>query len=356
MNILYLINFAGAAGTEKYVETLMAAAGREGHRCHLCYAIPGALSEKIRQAGYPVLQLDMRPRRLFAAAAQLADYCRENAVEVIHAQYPRENVIALLAARKCPGLRVVFTSHLTVHQGMLWNYVNRIFTPQNHCVISVCRQGVELLKENGVCPDKIRVIPNGIHAGPVPRRQNVIREEFGLSPETVVLFTAGRYAPEKGFFWLLEVLSRLRDKSDVPFVCLIAGTGEEYGAIAAEIRRRGLDKNVIQAGFRSDVPALLASADIYVSSSLREAMSFSILEAMAAALPLVVTDTGAGAELAEDCGFAVAPGDTEAMARDLLRLMTVPDLRLRLGRTARQKVCRDYDLDILIQQTLDSYA
>ena len=85
-------------------------------------------------------------------------------------------------------------------------------------------------------------------------------------------------------------------------------------------------------------------------------MSFAILEAMGAALPLVVTDVGAGAELAEGCGFVVSPGDTETMAENLRRLVEDDALCCRLGAAAREKVCRDYDLDTVIQKTLDSYA
>jgi len=356
VNILYLINYAGAAGTEKYVENLMTTAGRKGHRCHLAYCVPGALSKSIQQVGYPVLQLDMRPHRVLAAAKKLAAYCQQQDIQVIHAQYPRENVIALLAKRRLPTLRVVFTSHLTVRQGRLWNYVNRKQTPHNHCVISVCRQGVELLKENGVCPERIRVIPNGISPASVEKK-NVIRQEFGLSPETFVMVTMARYAPEKGLGWLLEALARLKERTVRPFVCLIAGTGEEYDAIGRKIQELGLGSHVIQAGYRTDGAALLASADAYVSSALyNEAMSFAILEAMGAALPLAVTDVGAGAELAKDCGFVAAPGDTETMAENLRRLVEDDALCCRLGAAAREKVCRDYDLDTVIQKTLDSYA
>lgn len=356
MNILYLIHYAGAAGTEKYVETLMAAAGREGHVCHLGYTVAGGLSESVQCAGFPVLQLDMRPRRIISAAVELAEYCREHSIGVIHAQFPRENVIALLAKRQCPGLRVVFTSHLTIRQGLHWRLLNRMLTPGNHRVIAVCRQGVPVLRRNGVCPARIQVIPNGIDAGLPMERQDVVRQEFGLPPGAFVFLTVGRFAPEKGYLWLMDVLARLRELSDKPFVCLMAGQGEEFEAVTAKIARRGLEKHVIQAGFRSDVPRLLASSDAYVSSSLREAMSFSILEAMAAGLPLAVTEAGAGEELAQGCGFAAKPGDTETMAHHLRTLLEDPALCRRLGQKAREKVCRDYNLDSTLQQTLESYG
>ena len=356
MNILYLINYAGAAGTEKYVENLMVAANREGHRCHLCYCVPGLLSEKIQQAGYPTLHLDMLPHKVLSAAGVLADYCKKQGVEVIHAQYPRENVIALLAKGRNPVLRVVFTSHLTLRQGKAWSYVNRIFSPRNHCVISVCQQGVKLLRENGMCPEKIRVIPNGIRAGEKAVRRNIIREEFSLSEETFVFITLARYAPEKGLGWLLDVLCRLKELSARPFACVIVGNGDAFEDIRGKVREREMADCVIQTGYRRDAAALLASSDAYVSTALyNEAMSFAILEAMGCALPLAVTDVGAGRELAEGCGFVAVPGDTETMAQNLRAMLENESLCSRLGHAARKKVCREYDLDTLMQQTLVAY-
>lgn len=356
VNILYLINYAGSAGTEKYVENLLGAAARAGHRCHLGYCVPGPLSEKAAAAGCSTLRLDMSPKRVLFAARELARYCRDQGVEVIHAQYPRENVIAVLARGFYRPLRVVFTSHLTIRQGRSWRYVNRLVTPHDHCVISVCRQGAALLAENGVCRERIRVIPNGIRPGREPARENAIRQEFDLSEETFLFVTMARYAPEKGLGWLLKVLVRLKERTIRPFVCLIAGEGAEYELIARRVRDLGLTENIIQAGYRADGTRLLASADAYVSTALyNEAMSFAILEAMGCALPLAVTDVGAGAELAAGCGFACAPGDTEAMAENLRRLLEDESLCRRLGKAAREKVCRDYDLETLLQRTLECY-
>lgn len=73
-------------------------------------------------------------------------------------------------------------------------------------------------------------------------------------------------------------------------------------------RERGLDENVIRAGYRTDTEALMCSSDVYVSSALyNEAMSFAALEAMECGLPLVMTDVGAGADLADGCGECVPP-------------------------------------------------
>ena len=100
MNVLYLINFAGKAGTEKYVENLIRI-GRGRINPFFAYNIEGELSQKMKEASVPCLQLEMGWRSAFFAAKKLAAFCRENEVEVIHAQYPRENIIALLSKRYC---------------------------------------------------------------------------------------------------------------------------------------------------------------------------------------------------------------------------------------------------------------
>ena len=96
INILYLINFAGKAGTEKYVSNLMHILSARGEKCHLAYNVAGQLSETMSAEGYPCFQLEMGTRKALSAAKKLARYCRENEIDVIHAQYPMENVIAIL--------------------------------------------------------------------------------------------------------------------------------------------------------------------------------------------------------------------------------------------------------------------
>ena len=103
MKVLYLINYAGKAGIEKYVENLVRLGPGAGVEPYFAYAVAGPLSEKMAAAGVPALQFSMEWKRLPQAARELADWCREQGVEVIHAQCPRENIVALLARRRLPG-------------------------------------------------------------------------------------------------------------------------------------------------------------------------------------------------------------------------------------------------------------
>ena len=265
-------------------------------------------------------------------------------------------MLAVLSRLFRSGTRVVFTSHLTVRQSFLWRTVNRLITPHDAACIAVCTHGANLLRENGVKEERIRVIFNGVEPKPLPPRQNVIRTEFSLPENCFVFLTMARYAPEKGLFFLLDALARLRERTDAPFVCLIAGDGELFNAVGEGIRERGLDETVIRAGFRTDAEALMCSSDVYVSSALyNEAMSIAALEAMECALPLVMTDVGAGADLASGCGECVAPGETDALCDALYRLMSDSAYRRACGENARRRALTEFDLTRRAEELLAIY-
>ncbi|MEG1317153.1 MAG: glycosyltransferase family 4 protein, partial [Oscillospiraceae bacterium] len=184
MNVLYLINFAGKAGTEKYVENLIRILGKQKIKPFFVYNIAGELSEKLLRAKVPSLQLDMGKLAMLSAAKKLAEYCRANNIDVIHAQYPRENLVALLSKRHYDKPRVVMTNHLTLRlsgaSGFIWRRINKHFSPKNHSIIAVCNEGREIMIENGVAADKISVIFNGIEPAGVPLKSNAIRKSLNL--------------------------------------------------------------------------------------------------------------------------------------------------------------------------------
>lgn len=360
MKVLYLINYAGNAGTEKYVENLIRAYHPSRCRCGLCYNLEGPLVERIKALGAPVHRIEMKNPFDLAAAKQLAALCRDKGYDVIHAQYPRENYIALLARRFGSGARVVFTAHLTIEQPLPWRLLNRVMTPGDHRIVALCPEGAEVLARNGVSKARTVTIFNGIDASAMPPRDRTPLAEFGIGEDELALITLARLAPEKGLLFLCDAVARLREKTPLPFRVLLVGEGEQEGELREKIRALSLEDRVILTGFRSDTGRLLAASDLYLNSSGRnEAMSFAILEAMACRLPLVATDVGGNRTLAELEGRSglIAPyGDAEAYSDALLRLMTDGGLRRSLGETAYQKALGVFSLERSLNKTFDIYA
>ena len=359
VKVLYLVNYAGKAGIEKYVQNLTRLLPASGGTPYFAYAIPGELSEKLAAAGVPSLRLSLEWKNALSAARTLAAYCREHGIEVIHAQCPRENVIALLARRHLPGLRVVYTEHFTRRCGALWRMLYRHFTPKNHRVIAVCQESRDVLIANGCRPDKIRVIYNGIAPRTERPHSDALRRELGLGEDVFLIACLARFDPEKGLDFLVDALAALKARTDRPFCCCVAGDGVLMDDIRARIAQAHLEAEMRLLGYRTDAEAILAGAQMYVCSSrCNEALSFAILEAMNSALPLVVTDVGGNRDLAETgtvCGTVVPFGDTAGFAGAMAELMENDALRQSYSDAALRKVAQRFDLNKLALDVFETY-
>lgn len=358
MKILYLINYAGSGGSERYVELLARYYHGSKAQCGLCYNVDGPLVEKMKELDIPVYQLPMKSIADISAAKQLAKIVKDGEYDVIHAQYPRENYIAILSKMFGCKARIVFTSHLISEQPPVWRLLNRLFTPHDHAVLTVCTYGKEVLERGGVAKDKIRIVFNGVDAPAAPRRDRAVLREFGIGDEEKVITILTRFSEEKGVPFLLRSIARLKEQTAVPFRLLLVGTGPDFDRDKALIPELGIEDKVVLTGFRTDTARLLAASDIYLNSSSSEAMSFAILEAMAAGLPLVLTHVGGNPELVntgEICGLLAPYGDENAYAEAIARLLEDNALRASFAAASRAKATGEFDLYTLLDKLFEIY-
>ena len=359
MNVLYLINYAGKSGIEKYVENLVRLLSPRGVKCFFAYNLHGPLADKLADAGVESLQLSLEWKDALSAAKKLAVFCRERDIEVIHAQGPRENVIALLARQYHDALRVVFTYHFTTPCGAVWRQINRCFTRKDHCVIAVCHESRDVLIANGCCPEKVKVIYNGVEPAAPRPFSDALQKELGLESDVFMMTTLARFDPEKGLDFLVDSLAALRKKTDRPFCCAVAGDGPLMDDIRARVAAAGLEHEIRLLGYRTDAPEILAGSQLYLcTSSCNEALSFAILEAMNAGLPCVVTDVGGNRDLAETqivCGSVLDYGDTDGFSDAILTLMNDEVKRTALSDAAREKIRQRFDLNKLALAVSETY-
>ena len=358
MKVLYLINYAGSGGSERYVELLARYYHNNKCSCGLCYNVNGPLVEKMKELGIPVHKLEMKSILDLAAAKALAKLVREEGYDVIHAQYPRENYIAILAKHFGCRAKIIFTSHLIMEQPTVWKLLNRIFTPKNDCVLTVCTYGRQVLERNGIAKDKIRVLFNGVDAAAAPAHDRSVLAEFGVREDERIVSILTRFSEEKGVPFLLRSVAKLKKMTTVPFRLLLVGTGPDFDRDKAMVSELGLEDTVILTGFRTDTAALLAASDIYLNSSSSEAMSFAILEALGAGLPLVVTDVGGNPELVNTgsvCGLLAPYGDEDAYAAAIADLLEDDALRTSFAAAARAKAEKEFGLYNLLDELFEIY-
>jgi glycosyltransferase involved in cell wall biosynthesis len=170
--------------------------------------------------------------------------------------------------------------------------------------------------------------------GPVTKSTAEVREELGVPGDRPLVLSVGRLHPQKGYDVLVTAASRWRTRQPVPVV-VIAGSGPAYMHLAGQVSL--LRAPVILAGHRTDVPDLLAAADIAVVTSVWEARQLFAQEAMRAGTPLVATAVGGLPDLVGDAALLVAPSDVEAVDQAVRSLLDDARLRAEYGRRGAER-------------------
>lgn len=362
MKVLYLLNHAGKAGTERYVETLVKYLSADGRvEPYFAYNEPGLLVERMEAMGVPCRRIAMNSRFDFKAAKALAALCGEWGIDLVHCHYLREHYTALLAKNYNRHIRVIYTNHFVMTNDFITRLSNRWMDPRQDQIIAVCNKGKEQLMANGWKGERIQVIFNAVdlEAWAGDRSDSTMRAEFGIPEDRFVMLIASRFAHDKGHDYLMRSLKRLTEISDVPFTMVLAGDGEllePTKALAAELGLTG--EQVKFVGFRKDIKNLYKGADLYINASEHEALSFLIVEAMAAGLPAVITDMAGNSDIIKseaDGGLLVTYNDPDSMASAMKRFMEEPGFLARCRERARENIENRFEVHKMAAATFDLY-
>jgi glycosyltransferase involved in cell wall biosynthesis len=200
---------------------------------------------------------------------------------------------------------------------------------------------------------KLAVIRNAIRVPQArPEGDPVLRAALVRGGPDYVVLTPARLHPQKGHTYLLAAATQVPDATFV-----LAGDGPLREELEAEARTLGISDRCVFLGYRSDVPELLAAADLFVLPSLYEGLPISALEAMAAGRPVVATAIGGTDEAitSEQSGLLVPPRDPVALAAAIRRLRADPALARRLAAAGRERVEREFSSDVTARQVMRIY-
>jgi glycosyltransferase involved in cell wall biosynthesis len=201
------------------------------------------------------------------------------------------------------------------------------------------------------CDDRVIVIHNGIapiNSGSDPRQ--MMRATLGAENNLVGAIVA-RIDGRKGHATLLKSVRILRDRG-IRLLMLVIGDGSERSNVENLAAKLQLDAQSVRfLGARRDVNELLSAVDLFVLPSDAEGLPLSVLEAMAAGLPIIATRVGGIPELVDDGeqGVLVTPGDSEGLAGAIERVIQDPSLRARLGQSARTRARGEFSLSVTVQ-------
>jgi glycosyltransferase involved in cell wall biosynthesis len=356
--ILILITLAEIGGAQTYVAQLLPALAERFEVLVAAYG-PGPLVDAARESGARYVPLrhvrrDLQPGRDLLGLLELVTLLRRERPDLLHVNSSKAAALGRVAALAA-GPRVrVFTVHgwafkaYTGPAGALYRWADRLLAPLTSVTICVSEtERAAGLAARTCRAERTVVIPNAIDVERAPRAR--------LHGDPPRIVTVGRLAAPKDPLTLVRALPALGGR---PYSLAFVGGGRDQPRVEEELRAHGLTERVALLGDRDDVPALLAGADVFVLASRSEGAPLSILEAMAAGLPVVASDVGGVAELVADgeTGVLVPAGEPDALARALARLLDDGALRERMGAAGRARAHARFDVAELRAAHLELYA
>ncbi len=308
---------------------------------------PGAgdLRRRGLDAGTEILTLPDRGLRDLSVVRSLARLCRERNVRIWHGHDYKSNVLGLLL-RPFHRMRLTTTVHGWVDKTgrmPLYTRVDKAALRGYRRILCVSPDLVEECIAAGLRRDRLELLENAIDVQanrPADAAERAAaRASLDLPEGRFVVLGVGRLNPEKAFDRLIDAVAALRS-SGTDAELLIAGDGAERAALQARIDRRPEPDRFRLLGYRTDVNRLLAAADAFCLSSLREGLPNVVLEAMARGVPVAATAIAGVPRLIADGsdGLLVPPADAPALTAALTRLAADPALRRRLGDAGRSTV------------------
>ncbi|MEA3213641.1 MAG: hypothetical protein QOE70_6698 [Chthoniobacter sp.] len=213
----------------------------------------------------------------------------------------------------------------------------------------------------GLKPGTVQTIHYGLGAQPFEKVTEAsaaaLRREWGAGAETLVIGFAGRLVEQKSIDTLIRAFALLRQRAPGETKLVIAGCGPLEAALRRCAEEQGVTDHVVWAGFREDVPRMMKAFDVFALTSVHEGFGLVLVEAMAAARPVVATRAGAIPEVVVDgeTGFLAEPAQPQQVADALLKL-TDAAVRARLGAAGHRRVLANFTLEQMWRQTDALYA
>jgi glycosyltransferase involved in cell wall biosynthesis len=320
-------------------------------------AVAPALAE-LEQAGVRFVGLDRRSRVELWAWRPLVSLLRRERVDVLHAHKFGSNIWGALLGRLARVPVVIAHEHSWSFEGRpLRRLIDRhLIARLSDAFIAVSREDRRrMIEVEGIGPQDVRFIPNGIPDPPAPGARDV-RGELGIGAGNPVIGTVGFLVPLKALDVLVRAAALLAPQFPRLRV-LVAGDGEEKARLEALVDELALKETVLLLGHRPDVPDLLASFDVAVCCSDSEGSPLSVLEYMEAGKPVVATRVGGIPDLIDDGvhGLLVERQDPVGLADALAALLRDPERASRIGERARERRRREFDIDVMVKAFEDLY-
>jgi glycosyltransferase involved in cell wall biosynthesis len=359
---MYTIDTCGSGGAETVFLELLKGLDKEAYSPHVLLKGKGWLYDEVVKLGIRPEIVEMKGSFNVRYLLSIMNTIKRNKINLVHSHLFGSNVYCSLAGMIC-RVPVISTFHGTVDgnlNGHMLGLKFRLINTGSSRIVFVSNYLKEYYwSHTPVSRKKSLTIYNGIDCDrfSVPKNRQ-LRRELGYSDEDFLIGSIGNIRPAKGYGVLLKAAAIVIKRFPQ---CKFVVAGEGHGDLFQELlelrKNLGLERSVRFLGFRPDVENLLACLDLFVVPSTTEGFSISTIEAMAAGLAVVVTNSGGPGEIVTHLkdGILVDENSPEAIAEAIRLCLSDQQLRETLSSNSRKTVQGRFDMRTMIKRYLDLY-
>lgn len=346
--IVQVLHSLECGGAERLALRLAQGLGPDFLTTFVCLDAYGPLAAEAEAKGFQVHVLNRQPGVDWACRGRLRRlFCQIRPVAVLAHQYTPffYSSLARGLSYRPPIIFIEHGRHYPDPRKLRRVLANRVLFRADDGVIAVAESVKRaLICKEGISEGRISVIPNGINPEPylaAAARREKVRRDLGLADDEAAIIQVARLDPLKDHDAAIAAVERIKH----PRVrLLIVGDGPEETRLRQRVSESSVPERFAFLGYRQDIPDLLAAADVFLLSSISEGLPVTVLEAMAAALPVVATCVGDLGEVVEHdvTGFLVPPRDPAHLAQALERLCESSELRRQFGLAGRNRLLAQF--------------
>lgn len=307
---------------------------------------------RLERSGVPLECLGARgPRHILRVVGQLRRLLATQRPHLVQTFLFHANIAGRLAAYWAGVRHVVCSIRVAEHHSRWHLWIDRLTASLVQRYVCVSQAVAEFSRIHArLPPQKLVVIPNGIDTAAYPARSRADLRQWGIGPADRTVTFVGRLEPQKGLRWLLKTAPLWLDRL-VDAHLLIVGKGPEEKGLKGLCWRLGIASRVHFAGWRADVPEILAASQLLVLPSRWEGMPNVVLQAMATGLPVLATDAeGVRELLGEQADAQIVPyGRSQQFADRLVAIMSDPQQAAELGRLNRREAESRFRLEGMVR-------
>lgn len=362
INISYVVPMLHVGGAERQLCELVKNLDKEKFRPIVCCIMEkGYFFEELQKHSIEACCLNAKSKRNLIShlitILRLITLMRREKVKVVQTWGFNAGVLGKVAAKIAKVPVMVNIEHSTGEwqESHFKNLINRILLLVTDKTISVAeRQKQFLVRNKGYDVNKVEVIYNGVDLSyyDLSKSRFTLRAELAIPPNAPVVGILAALRPEKAHTVFLQAAKKVLEIMPATYF-LIVGDGQERERLEHFSEELGISKRVIFTGFRADTVDILQLFDVSVLSSFPvvETFPMTILESMAMAKPVVVTDVGGLSEMVinDRTGLVVPPNNPELLAKGIIRILKDPVLARKMGEAGRKLIEENFTIEKMVE-------